>query len=33
VRLERIEMLNDHPLMIAGLAGLVRERAAQAGWT
>ncbi len=32
VRLERIEMLNDHPAMIAGLAGLVRERAAAAGW-
>ena len=32
VRLERIEMLNDHPLMIAGLAALVRERAEAAGW-
>ncbi|MGI8644472.1 MAG: ferrochelatase [Thermomicrobiales bacterium] len=31
VRLERIEMLNDHPLMIAALADLVRARAAQAG--
>lgn len=31
-RLERIEMLNDHPAMIAGLADLVAERAAQAGW-
>jgi ferrochelatase len=28
VQLERIEMLNDHPMMIAGLADLVRERAA-----
>lgn len=32
MRLERIEMLNDHPAMIAGLAGLVRARAAEAGW-
>ena len=32
VRLERIEMLNDHPTMIAGLADLVRRRAAEAGW-
>jgi ferrochelatase len=32
VHLERIEMLNDHPAMIAGLADLVRQRAAQAGW-
>lgn len=32
IRLERIEMLNDHPEMIAGLARLVRERAAEAGW-
>ena len=31
-RLERIEMLNDHPTMIAGLADLVRRRAAEAGW-
>lgn len=31
VHLERIEMLNDHPLMIAALADLVRARAAQAG--
>jgi ferrochelatase len=28
MRLERIEMLNDHPAMLAGLAGLVRERVA-----
>jgi protoporphyrin/coproporphyrin ferrochelatase len=26
MRLERIEMLNDHPAMLEGLAGLVRER-------
>jgi protoporphyrin/coproporphyrin ferrochelatase len=32
VHLERIEMLNDHPVMLTGLAGLVRERAAAAGW-
>ena len=32
VHLERIEMLNDHPAMLAGLAGLVRERATEAGW-
>ena len=32
VRLERIEMLNEHLAMIAGLAGLVRQRAAEAGW-
>jgi ferrochelatase len=31
IQLERIEMLNDHPLMIAALADLVRARAAQAG--
>jgi ferrochelatase len=33
VRLERIAMLDDHPLMIAGLADLIRARAAQAGWS
>lgn len=32
MQLERIEMVNDHPKMMAGLAGLVRERAGQAGW-
>ena len=32
VHLERIEMLNDHPAMLAGLAGLVRQRALEAGW-
>ena len=32
VHLERIEMLNTAPAMIAGLAGLVRARAAEAGW-
>ncbi|MGH2534934.1 MAG: ferrochelatase [Thermomicrobiales bacterium] len=32
MHLERIEMLNDHPVMIASLAGLVRDRAAAAGW-
>ena len=31
MRLERIEMLNDSPLMLAALAGLVRDRAAGAG--
>jgi ferrochelatase len=33
LRLERIEPLNDHPLMIAGLADLIRARAAEAGLT
>ena len=32
MHLQRIEMLNTAPAMIAGLAGLVRERAAGAGW-
>ena len=32
VHLERIEMLNDHPAMISGLAELVRQRATAAGW-
>jgi ferrochelatase len=32
IHLERIEMLNDHPAMLAGLAGLVRQRALEAGW-
>lgn len=32
VRLERIEMLNTAPAMIAGLAGLVRAAAQKAGW-
>lgn len=32
LHLERIEMLGTAPKMINGLAGLVRERAAQAGW-
>ena len=32
VRLERPEMLNTAPQMIDGLAGLVRARAAEAGW-
>jgi len=31
VHLERIEMLNAHPSMLRGLAGLVRERALEAG--
>ncbi len=31
VRLERIEMLNDHPILVGGLADLVRARAAEAG--
>lgn len=32
MQLERIEMLNDHPAMLNGLAGIVRSRAAEAGW-
>ncbi len=32
VQLERIEMLNDHPEMLRGLAEVVRARAAAAGW-
>jgi ferrochelatase len=32
VHLERIEMLNDHPAMLAGLAQVARGRAADAGW-
>jgi len=32
VQLERIEMLNDDPQMIRGLAGLVRQTAHGAGW-
>ncbi len=32
VQLERIEMLNDEPRMIRGLAGLVRQTAREAGW-
>jgi ferrochelatase len=32
VQLERIEMLNDDPEMIRGLAGLVRGAAQEAGW-
>lgn len=32
VHLERIEMLNDDPTMIAGLAALVRQCAVEAGW-
>jgi ferrochelatase len=32
VQLERIEMLNDEPEMIRGLAGLVRQTAQEAGW-
>jgi ferrochelatase len=32
MQLERIQMVNDHPTMMAGLAGLVRERASEAGW-
>jgi len=31
MQLERIEMLNDHPVMLAALAGLVRDRAIAAG--
>lgn len=32
VRLERAPMVGDHPAMIAGLAALVRETAAQRSW-
>jgi ferrochelatase len=32
MQLERIEMLNDHPKMLEGLAQTVRERAHEAGW-
>ena len=32
VQLERIEMLNDSPTLIAGLAQLVRRRAEESGW-
>lgn len=32
MHLERIEMLNDHPRMLTGLAELVRDRARSAGW-
>ncbi len=32
VDLRRIEMLNTAPAMIAGLAGLIRERAEAEGW-
>jgi ferrochelatase len=32
VHLERIEMLNDHPSMLAGLAQVARGRAVDAGW-
>lgn len=32
IQLERIEMLNDSPDMIRGLAGLVRSAAQEAGW-
>ncbi|MEJ7838493.1 MAG: ferrochelatase [Thermomicrobiales bacterium] len=32
MHLERIEMLNDHPAMLAGLADVVREQAREAGW-
>ena len=31
MHLERIEMLNDHPLLLSALAGLVRDRAIDAG--
>ena len=32
VQLERTVMVNDHPAMMAGLAGLVRDTARQRGW-
>ncbi len=32
MQLERIDMVNDHPAMMRGLAELVRERATDAGW-
>lgn len=33
IHLERIEMLNATPEMIEGLAGLIREKAKEAGWS
>jgi ferrochelatase len=33
IRLERIDMMNDHPLMIRGLARLVRAEMERAGWS
>ena len=32
VRLERIDMVNDAPPKMAGLAGLVRHKAEESGW-
>jgi ferrochelatase len=32
IHLERSEMLNTAPEMIEGLAGLIREKAKEAGW-
>ena len=32
MQLERIDMVNDHPAMMRGLAELVRDRASEAGW-
>jgi ferrochelatase len=32
VRLERIEMVHTAPQMVAGLAGLIREKAKESGW-
>jgi ferrochelatase len=32
MHLERIEMLNDHPVLLAGLAQVARGRAVDAGW-
>jgi ferrochelatase len=32
MQLERIEMVNDDPEMMADLAALVRSRAKEAGW-
>jgi ferrochelatase len=32
VRLERVDMLNDEPEMISGLAGLVRNAAQEINW-
>lgn len=32
MQLERIEMVNDAPEMMSGLAGLVREKAMEVGW-
>jgi ferrochelatase len=32
MRMERMDMMNDHPLMMRGLAARVRDEARRAGW-